>query len=125
MNNLFLALLNPLKMVALMQFNAFDRDHFAPLGNQSNRGNAPAHWTYRTADTHATIDTVGYFDNGTTTNTGMRNVLAIGDIVHVTVVDDEDTPTSVSTYGTHVINANSSGIIDASDVSVGTVTDSD
>ena len=105
--------------------SAFVEANFAPLGGTSSRGTAPAHWTYRTDDAHATVDTSGYFDNGTTTNTGMRSKLAIGDIIHVVVVDDVDTPTSVSTYGPHIVLSNASGVVDVGDVTVGTVTDSD
>lgn len=104
---------------------AFDRANLTPIGGQSSRGKAPQMFAYRTADAHATVDTAGYFDNGTTTNTGMRNVLTIGDIIFVTVVDDVDTPTSLTTYGAHVVLSNASGVVDVSNVTVGVVTDTD
>ena len=64
---------------------AFIQANLTPLGGQSARGVAPQLWGYRTADAHATVDSAGYFDNGTTTNTGMRNIMNIGDIIYVTV----------------------------------------
>ena len=43
-------------------------------------------WIYKTDDAHAAIDSAGYFDNGTTTNTGMRDMMNIGDVIFVVVV---------------------------------------
>jgi hypothetical protein len=59
------------------------------------------YWRYKTADTHATVDTTGYFD-----------------------LSNE----AVSTYGRHIVNSVVRGnpdVIDVSDVTVGTVTDTD
>lgn len=91
--------------------------NMAPI-NPSAKGKAPVHWTYQTADAHAAIDSAGYFNS-------MAGSLSIGDVIHVTVVDDPAAVTSVSTYGTHVVNANAAGVVDVSNVTAGVVTDSD
>lgn len=72
-------------------------------------------WSYWTTDSLATVDSAGYFDNGETTRTRMRDMLKVGDIIHVTVVDSATTPTSVTDAGTLVVNSISSGIIDTTD----------
>jgi len=104
---------------------AFLKANFSPVGATSGRGKAPCVWSYRTADTIATVNTSGYFDNGSTTNTGMRNLLSIGDIIHVSQVDDVDTPTSVTATSTCTVLSNASGVVDVSDGLVHGVTDTD
>ena len=125
MKSLLKMLVNPFWLMEQLTFYAFVRANFAPIGNQSNRGKAPAHWSYRTDDALATVDGAGYFDNGSTTNTGMRNVLSIGDLIYVAVVDDVDTPTSCTDAGHVVVLSNASGIVDTSDESAIVVTDGD
>lgn len=104
---------------------AFDSTYLYPIGGNSKRGKVPTLWMYLTADAAATVDTAGYFDNGSTTNTGMRNVMMIGDVVLRVTVDSVTAPTSVSAVGFHYINQNSSGIIDAADTLALTATDTD
>ena len=77
---------------------------------------APQVWLYKTADTAADIDTAGYFANAA------RRGMKLGDIVWRVTVDNVAAPTSVSTYGTHLIN---SAALDATDTTAGTVTDTD
>jgi hypothetical protein len=48
---------------------------------QGKEGFSPSIYTYRSDDALATIEASGYFDNGATTNTGMRNVLKKGDVI--------------------------------------------
>lgn len=105
---------------------AFDKTHLTPVGGQSARGKAPQVWAYKTADTLATVDTAGYFDNGTTSNTGMRNVMKIGDLIYVCVVTNIDaTNEAVADHGLVVVNAISSGVIDTTNATQLTATDSD
>lgn len=59
---------------------AFDQDNFSPVGAVS-KGNAPAIYSYTTTETLAQVKASGYFDNGSTANTGMRNVLKANDII--------------------------------------------
>lgn len=104
---------------------AFLKANFSPVGATAARGKAPSIWSYRTADTLATVNTAGYFDNGATLNTGMRNVLSIGDIIFVSEVDDVDTPGSVVSSSLVNVVSNASGVIDVSDGTPITITDSD
>jgi hypothetical protein len=106
---------------------AFDQSNFAPVGGQSRRGKAPMVWSYATEDALADVDGAGYFDNGATANTGMRNLLKPGDLIHVVVVSDLTAdPWTVSDAGLLVVNANASGIIDtANETALTTATDSD
>lgn len=97
---------------------AFIQKNFGPIGGNSQRGHAPQLFGYRTADSHATVDTSGYFNS-------MSTVLEIGDIIWVTTVDDVATPTSLTTYGHHVVLSNAAGVVDISNVTIGVVTDSD
>lgn len=93
---------------------AFTKANLNPIGGQSRRGKAPMVWSYATEDSLVAVSTTGYFDNGTTTNTGQRNVLKPGDLIHVVVVSDLTAdPFVVSDAGLIVILTNANGIIDA------------
>lgn len=98
---------------------AYSANYLVPLAGQGRRENGPTYYTYWTLDTHATVDESGYFNDA---SLRLRN----GDIILVTVwstaIGDGGT---ISTYGTHIVNSNSSGVVDVSNVTVGTVTDSD
>jgi hypothetical protein len=102
---------------------AFDRNYLYPVGGNSKRGVMPTLWMYMTTDAAATVDAAGYFDNGSTTNTGMRNQMMVGDVIIRLTVDSLTAPTSLTAPGFHVVNANSSGVIDVTDVTAFTVTD--
>lgn len=82
-----------------------------PVGGQSKAGQAPCKWLYYTDDAIATVGASGYFDNGSTTNTGLRSVLNIGDLIDVVVVDDVDTIATISGVATLQVEGNSSGVI--------------
>lgn len=98
---------------------AFLKKNFAPAGGQSSAGMAPQCWTYKTDDTHATVDSANYMDE-------VRNLLRIGDIVDVVVVTNLGLSTeALSTYGRHVVKDKSTTHVDLTDVTVGTVTDTD
>jgi hypothetical protein len=104
---------------------AFNSAYLYPIGGNPKRGQVPTLWMYLTADAAATVDTVGYFDNGSTTNTGMRNVMMIGDVIIRMTVDSVTAPTTVSASGMHYVNSNASGIIDTTDTLAFTATDTD
>jgi hypothetical protein len=97
---------------------AFDISGLALIGGV--KGSTPQVWAYKTNDTVATVDTAGYFDNGSTTNTGARNLLAKGDLIYVWSEAD-----TTGAYGFVVVNSNSSGIIDTSNVTAVGAIDSD
>jgi hypothetical protein len=82
---------------------------------------SPQIWTYRTNDTLAVVDGAGYFDNGATTNTGMRGAFQLGDLIYCVCTAD-----TIQTYGFAVVNQiSAAGIIDVtSHTLVGTI-DSD
>ena len=102
---------------------AFDKAGLARIGGGykgSTTSGAPQLWTYRTNDALATVDGAGYFDNGATSNTDMRNHMAVGDWIFCLATAD-----TTPTFGILVVNSNASGIIDAaSPTLVGTI-DSD
>lgn len=98
---------------------AFLIANFSPIGGQSSRGYAPQRFSYKTADAHATVDTSGYFNE-------VSGMLEPGDIIDVVVVAALGaSPEVVSTYGKHVVLSNAAGVVDVSDVTVGSVTDTD
>ena len=97
---------------------AFIQKNFTTIGGQSHRGHSPQIFSYRTADAHATVDGSGYFN-------AMFTVLELGDIIWVTVVDDVAEPTSVTTYGHHVVLSKAAGVVDISNVTIGVMTDTD
>lgn len=101
---------------------AFDKAKLARIGGGTKGSTgAPQIWTYRTNDDiAATVDAAGYFDNGATTNTGMRNHMAVGDMIYV-----HGTADTLPTFGILFVNSNSSGIIDTTNtIAMGTI-DSD
>lgn len=77
------------------------------------------YWRYDTADAHATVDTADYFLTAANLAT-----MRVGDIIDV-VVWASTAFAAVSTYGRHIVNSNTGAAIDVSDVTVGTVTDTD
>lgn len=100
---------------------AFNKENFSPIGGQSVRGigGAPAVWSYKTADTHATVDSAGYFNE-------IRNLLSIGDVIFVSVVTNLGASNeALATYGTHAVINKSATAVDVTDVTAGTVTDTD
>jgi len=98
---------------------ATDMPYFGTIGGQSTRGKAPALYTYKTEDTHATVDGSGYFNK-------LANTLSIGDMILVEVVTNRGASNeAVSTVGWHVVNANASGVVDCTNVTAISVIDSD
>lgn len=77
----------------------------------SKGGVAPSLYSYKTADTQATVNTSGYFN-------GLSTLLSIGDIIFVY---DTTTPSLVLTY----VNGNASGVVDIADGTTVSATDTD
>jgi hypothetical protein len=103
-----------------MAFTAAQQKHFSLLNCMDGFSN----FLYRcAADTHATIDTAGYFSS-TAATTELVNFVRVGDIIDVIVFTDA-TFTVVSTYGRHIVLTNDGITINVSDVTVGTVTNTD
>lgn len=103
---------------------AFDITNFSTIGGQGRQGKAPARFSYATLDAHATVDAAGYFNAGTAYG-GVYNMLEKGDIIDVVVWATAIGSGTVSTYGTHLVKDKASGTVDVTNVTVGTVTDSD
>lgn len=97
---------------------AFSEAHLAIVGPASN-GNAGNTYRYKTEDTHADVDTEGYFNDAS-------DRLQVGDLIDVVVVTNIDASNeAVATYGRHIVLTNTGGVVDVSDVTVGVVTDTD
>lgn len=98
---------------------AFTIANFQPLGGQAKRGAAPAHYTYATLDAATTVDGAGYFNE-------VANILKPGDVIHrVTWSTAIGTGGTVSNYGTHLVLTNAAGVVDVSNETDLTETDSD
>ena len=91
-----------------MPFNA---DGFSTIA-ASKAGNAPSIYSYRTADTQATVNTAGYFNS-------VSSLLKVGDVLFVY---DSTTPSLVLTYVNQVTAA---GVVDIADGTTVSATDTD
>jgi hypothetical protein len=78
------------------------------------------HFRYDTTDTHATVDTDGYFNNSDD-----DQVFQVGDLIDVVVWTTATRTGTISTYGRHIVLSVTDGAVDVSDVTVGTVADAD
>jgi hypothetical protein len=90
---------------------AFSADGFATIA-ASKAGNAPSIYSYKTADTQATVNTAGYFNS-------IASLLKVGDIIFVY---DSTTPSLVLTYVNQVTTA---GVVDIADGTTVSATDTD
>ncbi len=76
-------------------------------------------WTYQSLDTHATMDTVGYFNNA-------ARELGLGDKIETTVVTGSiKAPTGITARGTTYVNSLAAAAVDVVDIVVHAATDSD
>jgi hypothetical protein len=91
---------------------AFDKTGFGD-GGPAKKGNAPIIYTYQTADTIATVNTEGYFND-------LSDTLAVGDLIYVV---SSTGGTRVSTL-TQVLS-NTSGVVDVADGTTLAATDGD
>lgn len=92
---------------------AFDITAFGPLGGQSSRGKAPQLFSYKSADTAATVNTAGYFND-------VSSMVEVGDFI-LAYLDTGGTPQGYLL----TINANASGVVDVADGLALGVTDTD
>lgn len=90
---------------------AFNADGFATIA-ASKAGNAPSIYSYKTADTQATVNTAAYFNS-------IASLLKVGDIIFVY---DSTTPSLVLTYVNQVTAA---GAVDIADGTTVSATDTD
>jgi hypothetical protein len=74
-------------------------------------GNAPSIYTYKSADTQATINTAGYFNS-------LASILKVGDVIFIY---DTTTPSMVISY----VNANDGTTVDIADGTTVSATDTD
>jgi len=88
---------------------AFDRDKLARLGSPNT--NAPALWSYTSADAIATVNTSGYFNDAS-------KELRVRDIM---IITDSATPTAHHC----IVLSNAAGVVDISDGTVIAETDTD
>lgn len=102
----------------LLQLQALTLSKMNPAGGPSLKGKSACLWGYRTADLTTVIDTAGYFNDAS-------NLLAIGDLIYAVTVDDADNPTSVTTAGLFVVLSNAAGVVDVSNATAMTLTDTD
>jgi len=94
---------------------AFSSTAFQPIGGQSKAGNAPQVWSYTTTDSAATVDTSGYFNT-------VASLVKVGDIIWRVTTSSG----SVSTAGQHVVmSVSAAGVVDVSDTTALTVTNTD
>ena len=92
---------------------AFARAGWNPIGGQSKKGTAPQIWAYTTADTIATCNTEGYFND-------VSDEVSVGDLIFC----------NTSTSGTYVatlvyVLSNASGVVDVNDGTTLASSDSD
>ena len=93
---------------------AFNATNFQPLGGQAKAGNAPQMWSYTTEDAAGTVDTSGYFN-------AVASIVKVGDVIlRVTTSSG-----SVSTAGWHVVMTNTGTVVNVSDTTALTVTNTD
>lgn len=96
---------------------AFDSSQLTQMAH----GNGFSEYRYDTLDTHADIDSAGYFNNSDDSVN-----LAVGDVIEVVVWATAVRSGTISTYGKHIVNSvDAAGLVDTSDVTVGVVTDTD
>ena len=94
---------------------AFSTTGFQPIGGQAKAGNCPQIWSYTTTDTAATVDSSGYFNT-------VNSILRVGDLIYRVTTSSG----AVSTAGLHVVmTISAAGVVDTSDATVLTVTNTD
>lgn len=97
---------------------ALDKSRLALVGPDGN-SHAGRIWKYFTEDTLATVDTSGYFN-------GVADLLAVGDEINICVIADLTAdPLVVSDAGKQIVMSNTGTVVDTSDETAFTVTDTD
>ena len=87
---------------------AFSKTNFSPIGSNAKRGIAPQHFSYKTADSLATVDTSGYFND-------LSTMVEVGDVIEVEVVDSVTTTTAVTDVAKLIVASNASNVVDTYD----------
>ncbi len=90
---------------------AFGRDGWNPIGGQSKKGDAPQIFTYTSVDAIATVNTEGYFN-------AVSADVSVGDVIFV---HDSNTPT----MSIAMVKSNTGGVVDITDGTTVSMTDSD
>lgn len=92
---------------------AYTKANLQPIGGQSKAGNVPQLFSYTApdADAIADINTSGYFNSAS-------EILKVGDMIYIF---DSSVPTATLA----VVLSNASGVVDISDGTAISVTDSD
>ena len=90
---------------------AFVKTDLQAIGGQA--GTAPTMWSYTTADTIATANTAGYFNDASL-------VLGVGDLIYCWTTNG-GTPVAVLTQ----VLSNAAGVVDVADGTVLAATDTD
>jgi hypothetical protein len=99
--------------------------NWQPAGGQAKRGLSPQIFTYATLDAHTTVDGSGYFNLGSPYG-GVYHEVEKGDIIYVAVWSGAiGAGGNPLTYGPHLVMTKSAGNVDVSNVTTGTVTNSD
>jgi hypothetical protein len=94
---------------------AFDVTNFQALGGQSKAGNSPQMWAYTTTDAAGDVDASGYFN-------AVASIVKVGDLIYRVTTSSG----SVSTAGWHVVmTVTAAGVVNVSDTTALTVTNSD
>lgn len=100
----------------------FELSGLTAMTHQAKRGQASTLWSYWTLDAAATVDTAGYFN-------AAANTFTVGDIIErtswTTAIGAQNGGT-ISTQGRHIVNSiSAAGIVDVTDTTASTVTDTD
>ena len=95
---------------------AFDTSELALISHV----NGDNYYRYDTTDAHTPLEAAGYFNNDDD-----DQKIVVGDIIYVVVWGTAVRTGTISTYGTHIVNAVSSGAVDTTNVTVGLMTASD
>jgi len=91
---------------------AFNRDNFAKMSAHEN-SNVPRMFGYATVDLAADVDTAGYFND-------VSDQVGVGDLIYAHI-DTDGTPA----YMLYPVVSNSGGVVDVSDGTAITATDTD
>ena len=82
---------------------AFDRTDFGLNSPSMNSGKGPRTWQYTTADTTATVDTAGYFND-------VADLVTVGDVIQA-ITSSGGTPS----YDSYHVSANDGSTVDVND----------
>jgi hypothetical protein len=92
---------------------AFNKDNFQAVGGQSKAGNAPQMWSYSTTDLATEVRASGYFNT-------VSSIVKKGDLIYCH--GDTD---GTAFYTLYPVVSNASGVVDVSDGTALSTTDTD